>query len=1754
MKHLYRLTRAHCLLLLSLLALSLPGRAQSGPYGNEWIVPSQAYYKIKITKDGIYRLDQAYLTQAGLSASTNPQRVQLWRRGREVAMYGGGNQSQLDATTYFEFYGQRNDGALDRGMYKDAADQPHKLYSLFTDTAAYFLTVSTTTNGRRMVENTTAATGTVHPSWLNPRLKMFTGDYNFGQTDSGPHFLSWADKGEGFLSGDLEGNPANVVMDSLFRPARTGAQAWLETLLVGADLGTHNTNISVLPGNNGTPRLLTPTPISYAPYQVRRVVLRLQSSDFTGNGQLGVRLERALPVNNDKYRLGYVRVVSPQVAHWRSGQRAVHFWNDSTLAGAAYYQLDSIPATVVGYDVTDPANVRRTVGAALGGQSRAYGFPGTVATTRHLLLTDASRSLTPAAAQRVGFRTSLNPSQPNFIIVTGRALMKPVGGVNIVRQYAGYRATAGTGRIAYDTLVVTSEMLYDQFHYGERSPLAVRQFARYMQTGSRTGQYLLLLGKGVFVSERGNGMNYMYRQAPANERDLYPDLVPVSTRGQSDVFFTSDWQNGDYVPRMITGRIPARTPAQVLAYLNKLRAHEAATPAAWRKELLHMSGGKSVTEQQQLVSYLASYESMARKPFFGANVTTIVNTALGPSTAPIVPQVNAGLALITYFGHGSNETIDLLPPPINQASSGYAQNGKYPVFIAAGCAIGRSASAGGSLGEDWVLADGKGSIGWMAESDLDIAENQHIYLTQVYKMLFNESAWYGKPLAAIQAEALRRIQTSSDPNINYILTTLYGQAMMTNITWHGDPAVSLFSPALPDYQFTPGVAPVAIESTTGSGPVLSSAPSFRLRLRLSNYGKIEPVRSINITIGRTVTAPGSTGTPRTITHPPVTIPYFLRDTTVVVTLTNPSSAAVFGNNTFTVRLDDPNVIPELSETNNTATFTHNFLNGGITLLQPTPFAIVGRANARLVVQSNIPQATPLRYEFQLDTIPTFTSPVNRTSFTALDVATWTPNLPNVPGRDSVVFYWRVRFDPRTVPAGLDTTWMRSSFRFINGSPGGWSQSHYAQMASNATQQITQRTPGGQWEFDPITKTLELKTVGLNTTDLSASNFPTTYGFKLDGQLVPVGNCGQTGLNPNNSTTLSPHDIIAMVIDPVSLNVINNVPGGNWKKCGDIAGGRTLFFFSTTVNLRDSLNADNINTAYRQAQLLNFLRNVPNGAYVSLVSVNHVKYTSFLPALKAQLTSMGSSLINTAQDGDPLAMLLRKGFPAQAQEVTFSPTDPTPRNEQIITLNATLTGRNTSGTITSTRIGPALQWQTLHYTLKRPDGPADEYTLRLVGYDANNQRTVLNPSVTGTNSGSTTSYSLSGVDARQYPYLALELELRDVVTRTPPQLKQWLVTYRGLPEGTVRRDHPAIPANAYAATTLSAAAASTGVLDIPVFFENVSDVDFTGRTRAKAYVTQVSGGRQDTMTVWATRAAGFSQLPRADSVARYNFRLNVAALSGEVNVRIVANSDKLPEQTDINNELNLVLTAPTITLPPVLDVAFDGQHILNGDIVSTNPEILVDVKYEDKRRPLTDPNKVDLFLTWPDGRVERVNMTNTQLIRTESQPTAGRFKVYFLPAELTAAKKLPDGVYKLEVQAKDMADNPAASQLYAVSFEVISAATITNVFPYPNPVTSRTRFVFTLTGTTPPRNMKIQILTISGKVVKEIMQSELGNVRVGNNISEYAWDGTDTYGDQLANGTYLYRVVLDDPGSEYTHRRTAADAAFKKGWGKLVLLR
>jgi hypothetical protein len=283
--------------------------------------------------------------------------------------------------------------------------------------------------------------------------------------------------------------------------------------------------------------------------------------------------------------------------------------------------------------------------------------------------------------------------------------------------------------------------------------------------------------------------------------------------------------------------------------------------------------------------------------------------------------------------------------------------------------------------------------------------------------------------------------------------------------------------------------------------------------------------------------------------------------------------------------------------------------------------------------------------------------------------------------------------------------------------------------------------------------------------------------------------------------------------------------------------------------------------------------------------------------------------------------------------------------------------------------------------------------------------------------------------------------------------------------------------------------------------------------------------------------------------------------------VEANPDRdQPEEYHPNNLGYLPFNIAVDEYNPLLDVTFDGVHILNGDIVSAKPFVKIRLKDENK------------YLALNDSALLRVSLRIPNQGTPVDVPFDGTV-CRFIPATSDGANEayveyrpelLEDGVYQLSVTGADRSGNGAGANggtgsraSYKIEFEVDNTPSITRVLNYPNPFSTATAFVFTMTGSQIPSQLKIQILSVTGKVVREITKDELGPLRIGRNITDYKWDGRDQFGQLLGNGVYLYRVVSSINGQDLElrgdskiskERGAGVDKYFKNGYGKMYIMR
>jgi hypothetical protein len=450
-----------------------------------------------------------------------------------------------------------------------------------------------------------------------------------------------------------------------------------------------------------------------------------------------------------------------------------------------------------------------------------------------------------------------------------------------------------------------------------------------------------------------------------------------------------------------------------------------------------------------------------------------------------------------------------------------------------------------------------------------------------------------------------------------------------------------------------------------------------------------------------------------------------------------------------------------------------------------------------------------------------------------------------------------------------------------------------------------------------------------------------------------------------------------------------------------------------------------------------------------------------------------------------------------------------------------------GVITSPEIGPAKAWTQLHWRGADKHATAtDAPLIDIIGIRADGTQAPLMQSL----DFSSHDYDISSIDANEFPYLQLQMANLDTIQFDPYQLKYWMVTYNPVPEG-------AIAPNIYFTTRDTVEVGEP--FNFGIGFKNISPYPFDS-VKVRLSITGSNNSVRELQIPLQ------KELAPGDTI-KLDVPVETGDLAGFNTLFVNFNPDMAqPEEHLFNNYGFRTIYVRPDSLQPMLD------HILNRDIVAARPNIVAELKDEAKWLLLNDTSLLNVQVRYPDGQLRRFHFDNDTL-RFEPATSASNnaARIQFNP------QFLQDGEYELLVSGKDRSDNNAGFVQYKVAFQVINKPMISNMLNYPNPFTTSTAFVFTITGAEVPQNIRIQILTITGKVVREITKEELGPLHVGRNITEFKWDGTDQYGQKLANGIYLYRVITNLNGKSLDKYKSAddnTDQFFNKGYGKMYLMR
>jgi hypothetical protein len=197
-----------------------------------------------------------------------------------------------------------------------------------------------------------------------------------------------------------------------------------------------------------------------------------------------------------------------------------------------------------------------------------------------------------------------------------------------------------------------------------------------------------------------------------------------------------------------------------------------------------------------------------------------------------------------------------------------------------------------------------------------------------------------------------------------------------------------------------------------------------------------------------------------------------------------------------------------------------------------------------------------------------------------------------------------------------------------------------------------------------------------------------------------------------------------------------------------------------------------------------------------------------------------------------------------------------------------------------------------------------------------------------------------------------------------------------------------------------------------------------------------------------------------------------------------------------------------TAGPGMSLYLDSRSFRTGDPVREEPTLFVD---------LVDSNGINTSVSGIGHRIEAwVNGSSQSKDITDYYTS--QLDEYQRGTVQYTLKGLPQGRNSVRVRAWDTHNN---ASLKETSFEVTTTdqLRISDVFNYPNPFPNGTTFTFRQNLMT-ALNVTVKIYTLAGRLIQS-----LDAISPGEPFVKIPWDGRDRDGDILANGVYLYKVIV-----------------------------
>lgn len=480
------------------------------------ILSTGQFYKIEVNKDGLYKIDKAFLDACGFNTNNlASSAIHILGNGEgmmdesnaiprtddlannAIYMVDGGDGT-FDAGDYLLFYGK----GPHRWVANGTANFIRKT-NIYSDHSYYFIHISLQTPANEIViENQSPLPINSLVTTSNDRIhyeKDLTNLVSGGQRWYGDVFDEELSKNFNFTVQNLQPNSTATIRFALASNS-TSATNNLKISNGGTELYNDNLYSS---GNEYT-----------------RMESLVNQTVSNGNFALNMTVQRSNPAIVTY--LDFITITAEQKLQMIGSEYAFRSLKSVGAGKVSKFTLLGTDANVQIWDVTDKQNPVRINATFTNGQ---HEFTLQTDQLREFVAFKGSSFATPGRVGTIGNQNLHGLEQADYIIVTPGAFYDQAN-----RLANLHRAE---GLVVH---VVTPEQIFNEFSSGMQDAVAIRQFLRMFYTrgqinGTKLPKHLLLFGDGIYdPKNRVSSANYVMTYQVLNSEDHIRALV-------SDDFF-----------------------------------------------------------------------------------------------------------------------------------------------------------------------------------------------------------------------------------------------------------------------------------------------------------------------------------------------------------------------------------------------------------------------------------------------------------------------------------------------------------------------------------------------------------------------------------------------------------------------------------------------------------------------------------------------------------------------------------------------------------------------------------------------------------------------------------------------------------------------------------------------------------------------------------------------------------------------------------------------------------------------------------------------------------------------------------------------------------------------------------------------------------------------------------------------------------------------------------------------------------------